>query len=85
MEHEKPENASIPAKVLQTLTIPGYFARFYEILPEVGTNRAAWERLEAEREELGLPERYSSYESFKACKSRHLHSGLIRINTGEDE
>lgn len=42
----------------------GYFARFYEIY-STGCNQVqAWEQLESEREEVGLPTRYVSYRSF---------------------
>lgn len=55
-------------KIRQLSDNEGYFRRVYELLPESGTLREAWERTEAEREGVGLPERYSSYESFKAGK-----------------
>lgn len=68
---EKEEIRAIPEKVLKTLTIQGYFERFYELLPECNTNRQAYERLEQERQEIGLSERYSSYESFRVAKWYH--------------
>jgi len=70
------------AKIRQISDPTGYFARFYEILPQFSTQRAAWEALEDERAEMGLSERYNSYESFRVCKHRTYHR-FFRINTGE--
>lgn len=71
-------------KISQLSDNRGYFERFYEILPETTSHRAAWEQLEAEREEVGLPERYSSYESFKAGKYHH-HRLIFRVNSDGEE
>lgn len=62
----------------------GYFRRVYEILPAVGTLREAWEATEAERTGLGLPEKYTSYESFRACKSYHRKKIFRLDDTLED-
>lgn len=70
-------------KISQLCDNKGYFLRVYAKLPELGTLRASWEAVEQERTELGLPERYSSYESFRAGKSYH-HSTLVRVNTEEE-
>lgn len=85
MDAEKPKNVEISVKTLQTMTIEGYFRRFYEILPDFRTNKETWEALEADRIEAGLPERYSSYESFRSAKCYHLHAGLMRVNSDGEE
>lgn len=84
MDTKTPENVEISAKTLQTLTVKGYFLRFYEILPDFRTNRETWEALEAERMASGLPERYSSYESFRAAKCYHRNH-VIRVNSDGEE
>lgn len=70
-------------KVRQLSDNMGYFERFFELCAENPTYRQAWESLEHEREEFGMPERYSSYESFKRGKSYHLHKH-VRIGFLED-
>lgn len=56
----------------------GYFARFYEIY-STGCNQVqAWEQVESEREEIGLPFKYVSYKSFTCAMykriKQHRHS-----------
>ena len=58
----------------------GYFERFFELCAQKPTYRDAWEAVEAERESVGLPERYSSYESFRVQKAYHINR-LIRISS----
>ena len=62
----------------------GYFRRVYEILPDAGTLKAAWEATESERAAVGLPERYSSWESFKSGKYQQRHT-IFRINSDGEE
>ena len=66
-------------KIRQLSDNEGYFRRVYEILPDAGTLRAAWEATEAERADVGLPERYSSYESFRRGKNHHKKT-LFRLS-----
>lgn len=68
------------AKIQQLTSHHGYFERFFEICSETPTYKAAWEALEEERAGFGLPEKYTSYESFRVGKTLHINS-LIRINT----
>lgn len=67
-------------KIQQLTSNSGYFERFFELCAETRTYREAWECLEDEREDFGLPERYSSYESFRRGKSYHLNN-LVRVNS----
>lgn len=67
------------SRIRQLSDNEGYFQRVYEILPDAGTLRAAWEATEAERAEVGLPERYSSYESFRRGKNYHKKT-LFRLD-----
>ena len=66
-------------KIRQLTSSEGYFLRVYEFLPDLGTLRASWEATEREREELGLPERYTSYESFRRGKSYHHERRIFRF------
>lgn len=71
------------AKVRQLSDNQGYFERFFELCGEKPTYREAWEALEDERHDFGLPERFTSYESFRAGKTQH-YNRLVRINTEEE-
>lgn len=78
MEHEK--GILIPRYLVKTLTPDGYFSRFYELVQASALSHVqAWEAIEAERRHFELPEGYSSHESFRAAKSRHLRGRLVRI------
>ncbi len=57
--------------IIQTVDIKVYFRRFNEYLSLHETNKAAWERIEEERESIGLPHRYNSFESFKSAKYQY--------------
>lgn len=60
--------AEIIEKVRQLSTFEGYFVRFFQLTSECVNYRAAWERLEKEREEIGLQPRYNSYQTFRTMK-----------------
>ena len=61
------EEIKIPIVVIDTLYPEGYAERFWHFVQASGLNhREAWEALENERAEYRIPERFSSYESFKA-------------------
>ncbi len=64
-------------QVRQINCTSGYFHRFYELTGETRTHKEAWERLEGERHDLGLNDRYKNYESFKVGKSRYLEIKVI--------
>lgn len=42
------------------------------------TFKAAWETIETERMEIGLPERYTTYNSFRKAFHLHTNSMLLR-------
>jgi hypothetical protein len=44
-------------QVRQINSTSGYFHRFYELSGECKTHQEAWQKLEEEREELGLDEK----------------------------
>jgi hypothetical protein len=60
------------AQVRQLNCSSGYFMRFYDYVGECNTHREAWEKLEEERSEYGLEEKYTSYDSFKKAKKTYL-------------
>lgn len=64
-------------QVRQINCTSGYFHRFYELISETRTHEEAWQRLEEERNELGLNDRYKNYESFKVAKSKYLEIKVI--------
>ena len=64
-------------KVRRLTSDEGYFARFYEIYSDGCNQVEAWEQLEGEREEVGLPNRYASYRSF--IKARYVRITQHRI------
>ena len=41
--------------------------------------KAAWEQIETERIEIGLPERYTTYNSFR--KAFHLHTNNVLLRS----
>lgn len=58
---------TIPLVVIDTLRPEGYAERFWHFVQASALNhREAWEALENERAEYLIPERFTSYESFKA-------------------
>lgn len=71
------DTIEIPVYLVRTLRPDGYISRFYDLISASGLNhREAYEAIEGERTLFGLPEAYTSYESFKSAKCR-----LMRINT----
>jgi hypothetical protein len=67
------DQISIPLVVLDTLYPEGYADRFWHFVQASAMNhREAWEALENERQEYRLPERYKSYESFRAACPHHI-------------
>jgi 3'-phosphoadenosine 5'-phosphosulfate sulfotransferase (PAPS reductase)/FAD synthetase len=72
------QTVQIPAILIQTLTIRGYFRVFYLILQETELNhREAYEFLEEVREKYGFPRHYDNYQVFRAAKSRLFCEGGI--------
>jgi hypothetical protein len=59
-------------QVRQINSTSGYFHRFYELSGECRTHQEAWQKLEEERDELGLDEKYKTYESFRKAKSNYM-------------
>lgn len=59
-------------QVRQINCTSGYFHRFYELTSETQTHQEAWQRLEEERNELGLDEKYTSYNSFRKAKKMYM-------------
>ena len=59
-------------QVRQINSTSGYFHRFYELSSECRTHQEAWQKLEEEREDFGLDEKYKTYESFRKAKSNYM-------------
>ena len=64
-------------QVRQINSTSGYFHRFYELSGECRTHQEAWQRLEEEREDLGLDEKYTTYNSFRKAKSVYMEIKFI--------
>jgi hypothetical protein len=64
-------------QVRQINSTSGYFHRFYELSGECRTHQEAWIKLEEEREDLGLEEKYSSYDSFRKAKSNYMEMKFV--------
>jgi hypothetical protein len=50
----------------------GYFNRFYQLVGECSKHEEAWQKLEDERLDLGLNEKYSTYNSFRKAKKAYM-------------
>jgi len=59
-------------QVRQINCTSGYFHRFYELSGECRTHQEAWQKLEEERYQFGLEEKYKTYESFRKAKSNYM-------------
>jgi hypothetical protein len=64
-------------EVRQINTTSGYFIRFYELTGENLTHQEAWQRLEEERNELGLEDKYSTYSGFRKAKSTYMDMKFV--------
>jgi hypothetical protein len=64
-------------QVRQINSTSGYFHRFYELSGECRTHQEAWIRLEEERDELGLDEKYTTYNSFRKAKSNYMDMKFV--------
>jgi hypothetical protein len=64
-------------QVRQINSTSGYFHRFYELSGECRTHQEAWQKLEEEREELGLDEKYTTYNSFRKAKSNYMDMKFV--------
>ena len=64
-------------QVRQINSTSGYFHRFYELSGECKTHQEAWQKLEEEREDLGLDEKYTTYNSFRKAKSVYMEIKFI--------
>jgi len=64
-------------QVRQINSTSGYFHRFYELSGECRTHQEAWQKLEMEREDLGLDEKYTTYNSFRKAKSVYMEIKFI--------
>lgn len=64
-------------QVRQINCTSGYFQRFYDYVGDCVTHREAWEKLEEERSEYGLNEKYTSYDSFKKAKKTYMDIKFI--------
>jgi hypothetical protein len=64
-------------QVRQINSTSGYFHRFYELSGECRTHQEAWIKLEEEREELGLDEKYTTYNSFRKAKSNYMEMKFV--------
>ena len=59
-------------QVRQINCTSGYFHRFYELVSDYPRHEDAWQKLEEERGELGLDEKYSTYNSFRKAKKIYM-------------
>ena len=59
-------------QVRQINSNEGYFHRFYELVSDYPRHEDAWQKLEEERNELGLNEKYSTYNSFRKAKKTYM-------------
>lgn len=64
-------------EVRQINTTSGYFIRFYELTGENLTHQEAWQRLEEERNELGLEDKYKTYSNFRKGKSTYMDMKFV--------
>lgn len=64
-------------EVRQINSKSGYFTRFYEIVPDCQKHKEAWQKLEEERLDLGLDEKYSTYNSFRKAKKAYMDIRFI--------
>lgn len=64
-------------QVRQINSTSGYFHRFYELSGECRTHQEAWQKLEEERDELGLDEKYTTYNSFRKAKSNYMEMKFV--------
>jgi len=64
-------------QVRQINSTSGYFHRFYELSGECRTHQEAWQKLEEERDELGLVEKYTTYNSFRKAKSNYMDMKFV--------
>lgn len=62
----------IPIRVVRMLFIEHYFAAFYENVQAGHSHPEAYEMIEKELAQYGLPSRFVDYESFKSGKKYHL-------------
>lgn len=59
-------------EVRQINCTSGYFTRFYQLVGDCNIHKDAWQKLEAERIDLGLDEKYSTYNSFRKAKKAYM-------------
>lgn len=70
----------VPYSVTKTLTKGGYFREYYRIIEASGLSaKEAFEHIEEKRAFYEFPPKYTSWESFRAAKSRYMK--IIRINS----
>ena len=59
-----------------------YCEKYFDTVIDLAIDRtfkAAWEQIEIERIEIGLPERYTTYNSFR--KAFHLHTNKVLLRS----
>ena len=70
----------IPAYLIRTLRPEGYISRFYALISASSLSHVeAFEAIENEREQYGLPHGYDNYQSFVRGKSYHMRKGVFRL------
>ena len=62
----------IEQSALVLLTVEGFIARYYEVLPEWGNNVSAYNAVERQYEWYFGKRKYSDYESFRITLSRFI-------------
>ena len=58
-----------------------YCDKYFDTLIELASDRtfkAAWQMIENERIDIGLPERYTTYNSFRKAFHLHTNNKLLR-------
>lgn len=67
----KETHVKLPDIDLGIITLSGYFKKHFELCLELNNQREAWDKLEDMYFMLMKRYRYSSYEAFRAAKSRY--------------
>lgn len=61
----------VSAHIIKTVEIEEYYRLFNRYLCLYDSHKKAWEIIESEREAVGIPARYNSYETFKSAKYQY--------------
>jgi hypothetical protein len=68
---------------INTMYCEDYFKTLVGLVSD-RTFKAAWQTIEIERIEIGLPERYTTYNSFRKAFHLHTNKVLLHAKTKKD-